>query len=100
MAHITGGGLSENVPRMLPDGCAAEIDPRAWSIPPIFRVIEERGGIARAEMFRAFNMGIGMVVASGASDAGRVLELAAAAGERNAVRLGRVVSGERGVWYM
>jgi phosphoribosylformylglycinamidine cyclo-ligase len=100
MAHITGGGLSENVPRMLPDGCAAEIDPRAWSIPPIFRVIEQRGGIASAEMFRAFNMGIGLVVACAAAAAERVIEIVSRAGEPNAVHLGVVVSGERGVRYL
>jgi phosphoribosylformylglycinamidine cyclo-ligase len=100
MAHVTGGGLSENVPRMLPEGCAAEIDLRAWPIPPIFRMIEQRGGIARGEMFRAFNMGVGLVVACAAADAERVLELAAGADEPDAVRLGRVVAGERGVRYM
>src|SRR6185437_10613843 len=62
MAHITGGGLTENVPRTVPEGCAAEIDRRAWTVPPIFHLLEQQGGIARAEMFRAFNMGIGMVV--------------------------------------
>jgi phosphoribosylformylglycinamidine cyclo-ligase len=100
MAHITGGGLSENVPRMLPDGCAAAIDAGAWSVPPIFRVIERRGGIARAEMFRAFNMGIGLVVACAAADAERVVEIVSRAGEPNAIRLGRVISGERGVRYV
>jgi phosphoribosylformylglycinamidine cyclo-ligase len=100
MAHITGGGLSENLPRMLPEGCAAEVDQRAWSMPPIFRVIEERGGIARAEMFRAFNMGVGLVIACAPDAAERVLEIAAQAGEPKAVRLGRVVSGDRGVRYV
>jgi phosphoribosylformylglycinamidine cyclo-ligase len=100
MAHITGGGLTENVPRMLPDGCGAEIDPRAWSIPPIFRVIEERGGIARAEMFRAFNMGIGLVVVCAAADAERVIESASRAGEPKAVRIGVVVSSDRSVTYL
>jgi phosphoribosylformylglycinamidine cyclo-ligase len=100
MAHITGGGLSENLPRMLPEGCAAEVDQRAWSMPPIFRVIEERGGIARAEMFRAFNMGVGLVIACAPDAAQRVLEIAAQAGEPKAIRLGRVVSGDRGVRYV
>jgi phosphoribosylformylglycinamidine cyclo-ligase len=100
MAHITGGGLSENLPRTLPEGCAAEVDQRAWSMPPIFRVIEERGGIARAEMFRAFNMGVGLVIACAPDAAERVLEIAAQAGEPKAIRLGRVVSGDRGVRYV
>src|SRR5262245_49467229 len=62
LAHITGGGITENLPRALPEGCMAEIDTRAWSVPPIFKVIQERGDIATAEMFRAFNMGIGLII--------------------------------------
>lgn len=100
MAHITGGGLSENVPRTLPEGCAAEIDQRAWSIPPIFRLLEQHGGVARAEMFRAFNMGVGLVVVCAARDAERTIDMAARAGEPNAFRLGVIVSGERGVRYL
>jgi phosphoribosylformylglycinamidine cyclo-ligase len=100
MAHITGGGLTENLPRTLPDGCGAAIDQRAWSIPPIFQLIEERGGIARAEMFRAFNMGVGLVVVCAAGDAETVIETIARAGEPHAVRLGVVVSGERAVRYL
>jgi phosphoribosylformylglycinamidine cyclo-ligase len=93
LAHITGGGLTENVPRMLPKGCAAEINVRTWTVPPIFRFIEERGGIARDEMYRTFNMGIGLVVACAPSDAERVIAAAARAGESLAVRIGVVVSG-------
>ena len=62
MAHITGGGITENLPRVLPEGCAAEIDLDAWTVPPIFRLMQEHGAIARDEMFRAFNMGIGLVI--------------------------------------
>jgi phosphoribosylformylglycinamidine cyclo-ligase len=62
MAHITGGGLIENIPRMLPEGCAVELDTEAWRVPPIFRLIQREGGIAQAEMARVFNMGLGMVV--------------------------------------
>ena len=100
MAHITGGGLSENVPRMLPDGCAVEIDPRAWSVPPIFRVIEERGGIARSEMLRVFNMGIGLVIACAAEEGQGVLEILAGAGEPKAVRIGDVMAGDHSVRYL
>lgn len=64
IAHITGGGLIDNVPRILPPDLAAKFDSRAWTVPPIFRLIEERGGVDRAEMYRVFNMGIGMVVVS------------------------------------
>jgi phosphoribosylformylglycinamidine cyclo-ligase len=100
LAHITGGGITENLPRMLPDGCAAEIDLRAWSVPPLFRLLQERGSIARDEMFRAFNMGVGLVVICGARDSERVMNLVARAGEPNAFRLGFVVAGERGVRYV
>ena len=62
MAHITGGGLIDNVPRVLPKGLAAKFDRRAWAIPPIFRLIQKQGNIDRSEMFHVFNMGIGMVI--------------------------------------
>ena len=63
MAHITGGGITENLPRVFPEGCAATIDPSAWTVPPLFRLLAERGQIATDEMFRAFNMGIGLIIA-------------------------------------
>jgi len=62
MAHITGGGLVDNVPRVLPEGLAARFDSSRWAVPEIFRLIQEKGNVARAEMFRVFNMGIGMVL--------------------------------------
>ena len=62
MAHITGGGLMGNVPRVLPDGVAARFDTKSWPLPPIFRLIGERGKVDRDEMYRVFNMGIGMVL--------------------------------------
>ncbi len=62
MAHITGGGLIGNVPRILPQGVAAQFRSRAWTIPPIFQLIQQRGNVDRNEMYRVFNMGIGMVV--------------------------------------
>ena len=62
MAHITGGGLVDNVPRVLPPGLAARFDGQAWTIPPIFRLIQQRGNVTRGEMYRVFNMGIGMVL--------------------------------------
>jgi phosphoribosylformylglycinamidine cyclo-ligase len=61
-AHITGGGLTENVPRVLPETLAARIDPAAWTRPPVFDWLATTGGIEEAEMRRAFNCGIGMVV--------------------------------------
>jgi phosphoribosylformylglycinamidine cyclo-ligase len=62
LAHITGGGLIDNVPRILPQGLAARFDGRSWVVPPIFGLIQERGRVSRLEMYRVFNMGIGMVV--------------------------------------
>jgi phosphoribosylformylglycinamidine cyclo-ligase len=100
MAHITGGGVTENLPRVLPDGCAAEIDLKSWTVPPIFRLLQERGGIAREEMLRAFNMGVGLIVVCGPSHAQRVMNLAASHGEPHAFRIGFVVAGDRGVRYV
>lgn len=73
IAHITGGGLPGNVNRILPDRLAARLDATSWPVPPIFPLIAERGGIEPAEMFRAFNMGAGLVLACRQEDAGDVL---------------------------
>ena len=99
LAHITGGGITENLPRILPEGCAAEIDRRSWSVPPLFSLLQEHGAIDREEMFRAFNMGIGLVIACAARDAERVINSVARAGEPAAVRIGFVVAGDRTVRY-
>jgi phosphoribosylformylglycinamidine cyclo-ligase len=72
LAHITGGGLVGNVPRVLPDGLAARFDPGTWVVPPVFRLIQERGNVDRDEMYRVFNMGIGMVVICSPDHAGQV----------------------------
>jgi phosphoribosylformylglycinamidine cyclo-ligase len=97
LAHITGGGITENLPRVLPSGCAALVDRGAWTVPPIFRLLQERGGVADDEMFRTFNMGVGMIVVCAESDADAVLERAAEAGDVHAVRIGRIIAGERTV---
>lgn len=62
LAHITGGGLIENLPRVLPDGLGAVIRRESWPVPPIFQIIQKRGGVSPGEMYRVFNMGIGMIV--------------------------------------
>jgi phosphoribosylformylglycinamidine cyclo-ligase len=62
LAHITGGGLIDNVPRVLPQGLAAKFDSQTWSVPPIFKLIQQRGNVDRDEMYHVFNMGIGMVI--------------------------------------
>ncbi|MDP0588625.1 MAG: phosphoribosylformylglycinamidine cyclo-ligase [Candidatus Endonucleobacter bathymodioli] len=62
MAHITGGGLPENLPRMLPEGCQATIETGSWNIPPVFKWLQEQGNIEQFELYRTFNCGIGMVI--------------------------------------
>ena len=62
MAHITGGGLIDNVARILPSGVAAVFRSDAWQVPPVFKLIQEQGGVGRDEMYHVFNMGIGMVI--------------------------------------
>jgi len=100
LAHITGGGITENLPRMLPDRCDAEIDAARWTVPPLFRLIQERGGIARDQMYRTFNMGVGLILACAAGESRRVLDGAARAGEPGARLIGRVVTGSRRVHYV
>jgi phosphoribosylformylglycinamidine cyclo-ligase len=73
MAHITGGGLIDNVPRMLPPGMSAEIDPDRWEVPPIFTQLVQMGDVRQSEYHRVLNMGIGFVVAARASNAETVL---------------------------
>jgi len=68
MAHITGGGLIDNVPRVLPDGLAARFDSKAWKVPPLFTLMQELGDVDRDEMYHVFNMGIGMVVVCAPED--------------------------------
>jgi phosphoribosylformylglycinamidine cyclo-ligase len=81
LAHITGGGLVENIPRCLPDGVRAALDAGAWPLPPLFRWLQEQGGVADAEMHRVFNCGIGMVLVVAERDAARATERLRAAGE-------------------
>ncbi len=87
MAHITGGGFWENIPRVLPDGVAAHLDPTAWDLPPVFRWLMTEGGVAPVEMARTFNCGIGMVIAVPADRADEAAALLAEAGE-TVIRLG------------
>jgi len=94
LAHITGGGLLDNVPRVLSDRLAARIERKAWSLPPLFQWLKERGNIADEELFRVFNCGIGMVVVVSEANASRALRVLKAAGE-TAWRIGRVVRRAR-----
>ncbi len=99
MAHITGGGITDNLPRILPDGTAAQIDPSAWQVPEIFAWLQRTGGVPADDMRRTFNMGIGLIVVCGAASAGSVLQALAAAGEPGAVRIGQVIAGKKSVQY-
>jgi len=98
VAHITGGGLTDNLPRMLPDGTAAEIQLGSWPVSPIFDFLRRAGRVPDADMFRTFNMGIGLVVACGEEDVEVVLREQGRAGEGAAV-IGRIVRGDRRVTY-
>ena len=90
VAHITGGGFIENIPRMIPDGLAAHINLGSWPVLPIFDVLEKAGEIDHMEMFNIFNMGIGMVLAVNAEDADKTMELLKSNGEAGYV-LGNIV---------
>lgn len=82
MAHITGGGFVENIPRMLPEGLGAEVKEGSWDIPPVFRLLESTGGLDREEMYNIFNMGIGMVVAAPAEEAQEIISHLQSCGEK------------------
>jgi phosphoribosylformylglycinamidine cyclo-ligase len=99
MAHITGGGITENLPRVLPQGCAAQIDRRAWKVPALFELLRSRGRIEDDEMFRAFNMGIGLILVCAAADRERALALLADGGEAAAAVIGRILPGDCDVRY-
>jgi phosphoribosylformylglycinamidine cyclo-ligase len=88
-AHITGGGLTENVPRILPANVKAVIDASAWRLPPLFQWLQNAGNVAESEMRRVFNCGIGMCVVVAGEDAVRALAMLNAAGE-DAVEIGRI----------
>jgi phosphoribosylformylglycinamidine cyclo-ligase len=72
LAHITGGGVIENLPRIIPDGCGASIQSGSWPVPPVFDFIREKGVVSDAEMYRVFNMGMGMLVVVGAQETDKV----------------------------
>ncbi len=100
IAHITGGGLTENLPRILPESCAARIEVTSWPIPGIFELIRQTGRVGDDEMYRVFNMGIGMVLVVAAGDADRLVASATNLGER-AFRIGRIVeAGDQRVAYV
>ncbi|TAL12943.1 MAG: phosphoribosylformylglycinamidine cyclo-ligase [Nitrospirae bacterium] len=98
IAHITGGGLTENIPRVLPEGCRAVITRGAWKPPALFGLIQSRGRVEDAEMARVFNLGIGLVLVVPADQAEQVIRSAQDQGDR-AFRIGAVEKGGPGVSY-
>ena len=96
LAHITGGGLLENIPRVIPAGMGVNLDIESWPRPAIFEWLQQHGNISENEMYRTFNMGIGMVVCVSPADSQRTLNVLNDLGE-HAWRIGQVESGHEGV---
>lgn len=98
IAHITGGGFIENIPRILPEGVAAEIDTRSYELPKVFRVMQKRAGLSDEQMYNTFNMGIGMVVCVAPEVAEAAVAALQSTGEE-VVFLGKTVAGEKRVLF-
>jgi phosphoribosylformylglycinamidine cyclo-ligase len=98
MAHITGGGFTDNIPRILPRGVSARVDRGSWPVPPVFQYLQREGKIADDEMYRTFNMGIGMVLVVPLHREGEVTRHLEAAGEKH-WRIGEIVAGSRKVIF-
>jgi phosphoribosylformylglycinamidine cyclo-ligase len=94
MAHITGGGITENLPRVLPHGTAAIVDVSAWEFPPIFNWLQRNGEVPLDDMMRTFNMGVGLIIVTARDKAEAVVEELAARGGRDARIIGEIVPGE------
>ncbi len=97
ITHITGGGYFENIPRALPENCAAKIEKAAIRTPAVFDLLAKEGGIPERDMFNTYNMGIGMTVTVAAADADKALAILRANGEPGAYVVGEIVPGEKGV---
>jgi phosphoribosylformylglycinamidine cyclo-ligase len=98
MAHVTGGGITENLPRVLPEGCRAVIRPAAWPLAPVFRVIQDAAHVDEDEMRRTFNMGLGYLIVVRAEDVDGARALLRGAGE-SVFEVGEIEAGPRGVRY-
>ncbi|WP_089284341.1 phosphoribosylformylglycinamidine cyclo-ligase [Anaerovirgula multivorans] len=96
IAHITGGGFYENVPRILPEGVDASIQLGSWDVPEIFKLIQSLGGIEEEEMFKTFNMGIGMMLIVSEEDAESVMNILKASGEKS-YKIGKIQNGKKQV---
>jgi phosphoribosylformylglycinamidine cyclo-ligase len=90
MAHITGGGITDNLPRVLPNGTEAIVRLGSWDVPPLFQWLQRAGNVPREDMLRTFNMGVGMILVTGAATATRVLAALATAGEPHARIIGEI----------
>jgi phosphoribosylformylglycinamidine cyclo-ligase len=100
MAHITGGGITDNLPRVLPHGTAAVVETASWTVPPLFTWLQRSGNIPIDDMLRTFNMGIGLIIVTGRDQAEPLIDELAARGGRDARVIGRIVAGEpRSVSY-
>jgi phosphoribosylformylglycinamidine cyclo-ligase len=99
MAHITGGGITDNLPRVLPLGTEARVRLGAWQVPAVFRWLQAAGGVPQGDMLRTFNMGIGLILIVARGDADASLRALAAAGETGAVRIGEIAAGRGQVVY-
>jgi phosphoribosylformylglycinamidine cyclo-ligase len=100
MAHITGGGITDNLPRVLPAGTSARVNRASWRVPPLFRWLGESGRVPEYDLRRSFNMGIGMIVAVAAGDVDATRQALLDAGEANSVVIGEIVKGEPKVEYV
>jgi phosphoribosylformylglycinamidine cyclo-ligase len=98
MAHITGGGITDNLPRILPEGTDAVIRKESWPVLPVFTFMQAKGAIEEGEMYRTFNMGIGMVLAVAQEHAEEVRDRFASQGE-SCYEIGAITEGERKVRY-
>ena len=98
LAHITGGGITENLPRVLPKGTSAVIEVGTWPVPPIFEHLQHLGNVEQEEMLRTFNMGLGMLIVVPAKKFKKAQTLLERAGEKF-YSVGRIVKGDRKVMY-
>jgi phosphoribosylformylglycinamidine cyclo-ligase len=98
MAHITGGGITENLPRIIPKGMGATIDLASWTVPPLFEHLQKLGNVDQDEMLRTFNMGIGLIVVVPAETVKKAKAVLNRANERHCI-IGRITRGERKVTY-
>ena len=100
MAHITGGGITDNLPRVLPPGTAARVNRGSWRVPAIFRWLGESGRVPEYDLRRTLNMGIGLILVVAPQDVETVTKDLLNAGEANSVVIGEIVPGEQGVEYL